>query len=154
MYHFIVKQRVKTIFERLNRGDFEFILRQFSPAAEHWFSGQHALSGVRRKPELRDKWYQRLAAVFPGLQFEVQKIVVSGWPWRTFVAVEWKDRVFDIKGIELTPNQGMFMLTLSWGRAVEFHVYCDTQGLAQNLEVIAGQGLAQAALPAISEAHG
>lgn len=152
MYHFIVKQRMKTILEHLNRGDFDFILGQFAPTAEHWFSGQHALSGLRRTSELRRAWYQRLGSVFPGIQFDVQKIVVSGWPWRTYVAVEWKDRVFDTRGAELVPNQGVFMLTLSWARAVEFHVYCDTQGIAENLNVIAGQGVAQATLPPISEA--
>jgi ketosteroid isomerase-like protein len=152
MYHFIVKQKVKVIFEHLNQGDFDYVLRQFAPSAEHWFSGRHALAGLRRTPQLRQAWYQRLKAVLPGLRFDVQKIVVSGWPWRTHVAVEWKDRVFDPQGIELSPNQGMFMLTLSWGRAVEFHVYCDTQGLAQNLDLIAEQGVAQASLPPLTEA--
>jgi hypothetical protein len=63
------------------------------------------------------------------------------------VVVEWKDRIFDVRAAELQPNQGVFVLTLHWGRAVEFHVYCDTQGLARNLEVIAAQG-ASAALSA------
>jgi ketosteroid isomerase-like protein len=151
MYHFIVRHRVKTIFRHLNRGDFGFILRQFAPTAEHWFSGRHALSGQRRTPELRQQWYRRLEAVFPGIQFDVQKIVVSGWPWQTHVAVEWKDRVFDAAGAALPSNQGIFMLTLRWGRAVEFHVYCDTQILTESLQVIARQGVSQAAEPPLSE---
>ena len=151
MYYFIVRSRVRTIFEHLNRGDFAYVLRQFAPQAEHWFSGEHALAGTRHTPALREAWYQRLAAVLPGLQFDVQKIVVSGWPWNTHVAVEWADRVFDQHGKELVPNQGVFVLTLKWGRAVEFHVYCDTQGLSKNLEAIAAQGMAQAALPPLND---
>lgn len=151
MYHFIVRQRVFVIFDHLNRGDYDFVLRQFAPTAQHWFSGHHALSGLRQTAASREAWYRRLAAVFPRIVFDVKKVVVSGWPWRTEVAVEWTDRVFGTDGVELTPNQGMFMLTLSWGRAVEFHVYCDTQGLAKNLEVISGQGQLEARLPPIAE---
>lgn len=151
MYHFIVRRRVMTIFEHLNRGDFDFILRQFAPGAEHWFSGNHALAGSRHSPALRQAWYRRLAAVLPGIQFEVRKVVVSGPPWRTLVAVEWVDRVFDQQGAELMPNQGVFVLTLRWGRAHEFHVYCDTQGLASNLAVVASQGVADAALPPLDD---
>lgn len=152
MYHFIVEQRIRTLFDHLNRGDFDYVLGQFAPAAEHWFSGEHALSGVRRSAELRTRWYERLAAVFPGIRFDVKRIVVSGWPWHTHVAVEWTDRIFDVHGVELTPNQGVFMLTLRWGRATELHVYCDTQGLVRNLDVIAAQGTQQAAFAPISEA--
>ena len=151
MYHYFVRRRIATIVEHLNRGDFAFILRQFAPAAEHWFSGNHALAGSRHSPALRKAWYDRLAAVLPGIQFDVRKVAVSGPPWRTIVAVEWTDRVFDSRGAELMPNQGVFMLTLRWGRAVEFHVYCDTQGLAGNLAVVASQGVPDAALPPLTD---
>lgn len=152
MYHFIVRQRTKTIFDALSRGDFDFVLQQFAPTAEHWFSGRHALGGLRRTSELRRAWYERLASVLPGMKFDIHKIVSSGWPWHTHVAVEWTMRVFDQKGAELSPNRGMFMLTLRWGRVTELHVHCDTQILAEHLVVIAAQGMQQAALPPIVEA--
>ena len=90
--------------------------------------------------------------VLPGLTFVVHKMVVSGPPWRTHAAVEWSDRVWDALGNELRPNQGIFMLTLRWGRAVDFHVYCDTQGLADNLAAMALQGVADAAAPPLCDA--
>lgn len=152
MYHFIVRQRTRTIFAALSRGDFDFVLQQFAPAAEHWFSGRHALGGLRRTSDLRRAWYERLAAVLPGMKFEVHKVVSSGWPWHTYVAVEWTMRIFDQKGAVLAPNRGMFMLTLRWGRVTELHVHCDTQVLAENLDVISAQGMAQAALPPIEAA--
>jgi ketosteroid isomerase-like protein len=152
VYHFIVRQRTRMIFERLSRGDFDFVLAQFAPAAEHWFSGRHALGGRRRTSELRRAWYERLAAVLPGMRFDVHKIVSSGWPWLTHVAVEWTMHIFDQKGAELPPNAGMFMLTLRWGKVVELHVHCDTQIVAENLRLIASQGMKQAALPPIGDA--
>ena len=44
------------------------------------------------------------------------------------------------------------MLTLRWGRVTELHVHCDTQVLAENLDVISRQGMPQAALPPIEAA--
>lgn len=151
MYHFFVRRRVQTIFEHLNRGDFEFVLDQFADDAEHWFSGAHALGGVRRTQALRRAWYARLAKVLPRLEFDVSQIQASGPPWNTRVAVEWTDRVFDSVGKELAPNQGVFLLTIRWGRAVRFRVYCDTAALQQNLLVIAEQGVTEAASLPISE---
>lgn len=151
MYHFFVRRHVATIFEHLNRGDFAFVLAQFAPDARHWFSGRHALAGARHTPELRAAWYRRLEAVLPGIRFEVKKVLVSGAPWRTHVVVEWCDRVFDSRGAEIAPNQGVFVITLRWGRADEFHVYCDTQSLQANLELMATQGVGEAVAPAITD---
>ncbi len=145
MYHFFVRRRVRAIFAHLNAGDFGYVTRQFAADATHWFSGRHALGGQRRTGATRAAWYRRLATVMPGLAFTIEKIVVSGPPWRTHVAVEWRDRVFDPQGRELEPNQGVFVLALRWGRAVDFRVYCDTQGLARNLDAIAARGVPEAA---------
>lgn len=143
MYHFFVKQRVRKIFHHLNSGDYDFIVRQFAPKAEHWFSGKHALSGCRTTSEGIEEWYKRLAAVFPGIQFDILKIIVMGMPWKTFVTVEWKDKVADRNGTPL-PNQGVFIITLKWGKATEFHVYCDTAQIEKNLNILATQGIAEA----------
>jgi ketosteroid isomerase-like protein len=148
VYHFFVRRHVGAIFRRLNQGDYEFVLAQFRSGAEHWFSGSHALAGRRQSPEARRAWYGRLSRVFPRIQFELQKVVVSGWPWRTQVAIEWRDRALDTNGVEL-PNRGVFVATLRWGKVDEFHVYCDTQALAKNLEIVGGQGRTDALAPPI-----
>ncbi len=149
MYHFFVRRRIRKIFAHLNRGDVAYVQRQFATTAEHWFSGHHSLSGKRTTIRGRSDWYERLKIVFPTLRFAVHKIVVTGWPWRTDIAVEWSDRVFDSDGAELLPNQGVFVMTLRWARATEFHVYCDTQELAKNLKNLAARGVADAAKPPI-----
>jgi ketosteroid isomerase-like protein len=144
MYLFFVRRKLREVFRRLNAGDFAFVRRQFHPGAEHWFSGDHALSGRRTSPEGIAAWYTRLAAVFPGIRFDVKKLIVSGTPWDTQAAVEWTDEVRDRNGVPL-PNQGVFVLRLRWGRAVEFHVYCDTARIEKNLGILAAQGVEQAA---------
>jgi ketosteroid isomerase-like protein len=143
MYHFFVRRRLRAIVGRLNAGDFAFIRRQFHPRAEHWFAGSHALSGRRTSPERIGQWYERFAAVFPGIRFHVRKVVVAGPPWNTEAAVEWSDEARDCRGQPL-PNEGVFFLRLRWGKAVEFHVYCDTAQLDRNLAILASQGVAEA----------
>jgi ketosteroid isomerase-like protein len=153
MYHYFVRRKIHEIFRRLNQGDFDFVVRQFAPSAEHWFSGDHALSGGRHSSELIEAWYRRLAIVLPGIRFDPKKILVSGAPWRTYAAVEWVDHVLDRAGNPL-PNQGVFVTTLRWGKATEFHVYCDTQKLKKNLAILASQGVAEASAGPIQDEFG
>jgi ketosteroid isomerase-like protein len=149
MYHWIVRRRVLEMFRHLNAGDLSFIVKQFSPRAEHWFSGSHALSGRRSRPESIAAWYRRLAAVFPRIHFDIKKIVSSGPPWATRVAVEWVDS-FPAKDA-LAGNEGVFFVTLSWGRIVEFHVFCDTDVLQQNLQLLGEQGVSEAVAAPIAD---
>jgi ketosteroid isomerase-like protein len=149
MYRFFVRRRLREVFRRLNAGDFAFITRQFHPGAEHWFAGTHALSGRRASPQRIEEWYARLAAVFPGIRFEVRKLIVAGPPWRTDAAVEWTDEARDRGGHSL-PNRGVFVLRLRWGKAVELHVHCDTAQIEKNLAILSSQGIAQAAAPPIT----
>jgi ketosteroid isomerase-like protein len=143
LYHFFVRRRMRHVIARLNAGDYDFIVRQFTADAEHCFAGAHALSGQRRSPARIRQWYERLANVFPGIQFEIIALAVSGPPWRTTVALEWNDRVSDSDGNPL-PNQGVFIFQLRWGKARSLHVHCDTHQLERNLERLAAQGRAAA----------
>jgi ketosteroid isomerase-like protein len=143
VYHFFVRRKVRTIFEHLNRGDLEYVTRQFHPRAEHWFAGRHALSGKRTSQHRVLEWYERLAIVFPRIRFVIKKLIVSGPPWNTLVAVEWADEVFARDGQAL-PNEGTFIVRLRWAWVVEFHVYCDTVQIERNLGILASQGVAAA----------
>jgi ketosteroid isomerase-like protein len=152
MYHFFVRRKVAEIFRHLNEGDFAFVVAQFAPDAEHWFAGDHALAGCRRTSAEIAAWYRRLATVFPGICFTVRTVTVSGGPWDTRVVVEWADSF--PRGEPLSDNQGVFVITLRWGKATRFHVYCDTKGLEVNLDRLAAQGLAEAGAPLIGVAEG
>ncbi len=147
MYHFFVRRRLREVVRRLNAGDYAFIRAQFHPRAEHWFAGEHALSGRRSSPARIADWYARLANVFPGIRFTLDALAVSGPPWRTIAALEWRDEVFAPDGRPL-PNRGVFVIRLRWGRAISFHVHCDTAAIEKNLAILASQGVAAAsALP-------
>lgn len=143
MYHFFVRRRLRTILRRLNAGDFAFITKQFHRDAAHSFAGKHALSGTRTTPGRIAEWYRRLAAVFPGIRFDVRKLFVSGPPWNTQAAIQWVDEVRDREGRPL-PNEGVFLIRLRWGKAIEFRVYCDTALIETNLGILASQGVAEA----------
>jgi len=143
MYHFFVRRHLRKVFARLNAGDVAFITRQFHPNAVHWFAGRHALSGTRASPAQIDQWYRRLANVFPNIRFDIQKLITAGPPWNTEAAVEWVDQARDRRGNPL-PNQGVFVLRLRWGKAVDFRVYCDTAQIEKNLDILASQGVAEA----------
>jgi ketosteroid isomerase-like protein len=143
MYHFLVRRRLRLILSKLNAGDFAFITRQFHRDAEHSFVGKHALSGTRTTPGRIAEWYRRLAAVFPRIRFDVQKLFVAGPPWNTQAAIEWVDEVRDRSGRPL-PNKGVFLIRLRWGKATEFRVYCDTALIERNLGILASQGVEEA----------
>jgi ketosteroid isomerase-like protein len=153
MYHFFVRRHLRRIFARLNAGDFAFITRQFRVNARHWFAGQHALSGSRTSPARIEQWYRRLASVFPGIRFEIRKLIVAGPPWNTEAAVEWVDEARDRTGQPL-PNQGVFILRLRWGKAVELGVHCDTAQIKHNLGQLASQGVDEASAPPIEDGPG
>jgi ketosteroid isomerase-like protein len=151
MYNFFVRRHLRKVFSRLNAGDFAYITSQFHPQAEHWFAGRHAMSGRRTSHARIEEWYARLAVVFPGIRFDLQKLIVSGPPWNTEVAVEWIDSVIDRTGQPL-PNQGVFIIRLRWGKAMQFRVYCDTAQIERNLGILAAQGVEAAAAAPITDA--
>ena len=152
MYHFFVRRRLREVFRRLNAADFAFVRRQFHPRALHWFAGTHALSGQREGAADIARWYERLAVVFPGLHFQVEQLVVAGFPWHTVAVAEWRDEVRDLTGRPM-PNQGTFVITLRWGRVTAFRVHCDTARLERNLAILSDQGVREAGLPAIVTAQ-
>ena len=150
MYHFFVRRHLRKVFARLNAGDFAFITRQFHSSAVHWFAGGHALSGTRTSAGRIEEWYRRLATVFPKIRFEIRKLIVAGPPWNTEAAVQWVDEATDRQGRALL-NQGVFVLRLRWGKAIEFRVYCDTAQIEKNLAILAAQGVREASAAPIAD---
>lgn len=150
MYHAIVKRRLLASFAALNRGDYGAITRQFGKGARHWFSGSgHPLGGLRTSQEGILAWYARLARLMPDLQFEIEKVAVSGGPWHTVAMLEWTDSLSDRAG-KRYQNRGVHVITLLWGRVVGLEVYCDTEYLKGYFDALKQQGVEEAAAPEIS----
>ncbi|GAB3725544.1 nuclear transport factor 2 family protein [Spirosoma lituiforme] len=150
MYHRIVKQIVLQNFERLSQGDYEFMLKGMSPSITHTFSGQHTLGGTRHSVPAMREWFARLFRLFPGLNFEIRSVAVSGWPWMTTIAVEWTDRATPADGSAYV-NEGMHLIKMRWGKVVYLRAYLDTAVLITTCERLAAYGLSEAVAAPIED---
>lgn len=150
MYHYIVKKRLLNSFAALNRGDYEVITCQFpATGASHWFSGEgHPLSGLRTDKADIVRWYDRLARLMPDLTFHIDKVAVSGFPWRTTAMLEWTDSLTDRDGTRYQ-NRGVHVITIRWGKVIGLEVYCDTGYLMGYFKALAAQGVDEATAPPI-----
>ncbi len=150
MYGTIVRNQIRKAFQQINAGDYDSVVAQFAPNAEHVFYGTHALSGSRFTPASIRQWYTRLATLFPTLHFDLQQIMVSGWPWDTYVAVAWVDHIKSNDGATFT-NQGVHIFGLRWGKVVSLHIYCDTVILGHLLAHLAAHGIIEATAAPIED---
>jgi len=138
MYRLVVARIVRRTYRHLTREDHARVVGQFGPSARLLFAGDHALGGERRGPDQIADWFRRVFELFPDLRLEPDEILVSGWPWNTRVAVHFRVRATLNNG-EPYENEGMQLLRLRWGRAVEDYLFEDTQKLAAALAIQTGR---------------
>jgi ketosteroid isomerase-like protein len=148
MYHSIVRRRVRSLFEAVNRGDAGPVLRLFADEFEHTFLGSSSLGGSRRTLAAARQWYERLYRLLPDIRFDLRRIHVSGAPWNTLVVVEWDETNSGTDGV-CTANSGIHALHLRWGRATRLIICPDTVGLQATLDRLAAHGTLEAAAAAI-----
>ncbi|MBI3244528.1 MAG: nuclear transport factor 2 family protein [Chloroflexi bacterium] len=144
MYNTIVRAQVTKLFDELNKGNYEPILNGLAKDFEHWFVGNHALSGRRNSLAVTRAWYERLFKIFPNIHFDLCNILITGRPWNTLVAVEWTDHYTLLNGEKRT-NCGVHLIRLCWGKGVSVRIYCDTHLLLENLAIQERGGIADAA---------
>ena len=144
MYHAIVRRRAAGVFEQLSRGEWKESLADVAPDVHHVFPGDHALGGERHSRDAMARWFERLFRLFPGLSFEVQRVASRGWPWSTWVAVEWTDWTTSASGEEYR-NDGAHWIHLRWGKATYVHAYLDTERVARACREMAAAGHDEAA---------
>lgn len=150
MYAFFVRKTVKRVFEYLNQGDYESVLKGISPSITHTFSGTHALGGTRHSIEAMRQWFQRLYLLSPELNFTLKNIAVSGFLWDTTIAVEWVDAAKPADGSKYF-NEGVHIIKMRWGKVVYLHAYLDTQLTKALCERLATYGIAEASAPPIED---
>ncbi|MFC6486615.1 nuclear transport factor 2 family protein [Nitratireductor sp. GCM10026969] len=143
MYHAYVRRQVRQLFQAVNRGDAEPVLRLFAPQFEHLFPGDHALGGRRTSLATAREWYARLYRLLPDIHFELHDIWVSGGPWNTVVVVEWDEANSGTDGVRVT-NRGIHALHLRWGRATRLQIWPDTIPLKATLDRLATAGNSEA----------
>lgn len=150
MYHAIVRRRVAGVFEHLSRGDWEKTVADLAPGVRHVFPGAHPLGGERHTRDAVVRWFERLGRLFPGHDFTVHRVVSRGWPWDTWVAVQWSARLTPQHG-EPYVNDGAHWLHIRWGKVNYFHAYLDTQRVADACRVMAQAGIDEAAADPIGD---
>ncbi len=143
MYHAFVRRKIMTAFAGLSAGKIEAITNELSPAAIHYFVGTHALSGTRRTPESIRAWYERLLRLLHGLNFTLNEVRISGWPWRTQVEAIWTEINFGTDGVK-TSAEGVNLIEIRWGRVTSVRIYPDTAALERTLQRIAAKGTVEA----------
>jgi ketosteroid isomerase-like protein len=136
VYRLAVKRMVRRAYRQLSRGDYESVLKTFTPGSRFRFAGTHALGGERIGTEAVREWFEEVFRVFPDLQLEPETVVVGGWPWNTVAATRFHVRATLLDGHPYS-NEGMQLLRIRWGRVVEDFLYEDTQRIAAALDRMA-----------------
>ncbi len=150
MYHHIVKQIIRDGFQRLSQGDYEPIVAKFAERTHFKFVGDHAMgASLRTVPAIR-QWFQRTLRLFPGIQFEVRDVSVSGMPWDTLVVTQLGIRATLCDG-GTYQNSALQVVRLQWGRIIEDMVWEDTHVLVAALKNLAQQGIQEATAMPIAD---
>lgn len=144
MYQAAVRRQITEVFERdLSGGDWDRVLARVDDHVHHVFPGDGALGGERRSRAAVRLWFERLGRLFPGHDFEVQRVVSRGWPWDTWVTVQWTAVLTPREGDKYV-NEGTHWIGLRWGRVTAFHAYLDTEKIAAALRVMSAHGIGEA----------
>ena len=144
MYHAIVRRRVREVFDHLSRGAWEPILEGLADDVHHVFPGDNPLGGERRTRASVADWFDRLGRLFPGHDFVVHRVVSRGFPWSTWVAVQWSARLEPQTG-DAYENEGAHWIHIRWGRVTAFHAYLDTERVSAACAAMAAAGVEEAA---------
>jgi ketosteroid isomerase-like protein len=143
MYHAIVRRKVLSLFDAINRGDARPVLDGFAGQFEHIFLGQTALGGRRTSRAAITAWYARLYRLLPDIHFTVERITVSGTPWNTLAVAEWTETNSGTDGVR-TSAQGIHAVNIAWGKMTRLHICPDTVMLERTLQRLAAKGVAEA----------
>ena len=129
----IVASKTRATWRRIADGDLEAASDMAHPDLRFRFVGRTAFGADLRGRDAFLAWFRAAAERLPGLTFEVQDVLVGGWPWNTRVAVRLAISAPLPDGTTYR-NEGVQWLRLRWGRMVDDWVLEDTIALQQALD--------------------
>ena len=143
MYHRIVAMQVRNAFAQISAGNWEAMVAGMAPAFTYRFYGDHALSGERHTHDALRRWWERCFRLLPDTRFDVEDILVAGWPWNTRVATAVTVNVGVVDGSRYQNVVHQF-LRIRWGKITEVRTLEDTAVLQKTLDRLAAAGYAEA----------
>jgi ketosteroid isomerase-like protein len=144
MYQLIFKRKVAQGFADISRANFEAVLNIFAPDIHFTFVGDHALAGNWHSRDLAKQWFDRIHRLFPDLRLTPRQIRVSGFPWDVTIVTQFEVQA-TLPDHSIYKNQGIQILRVRWGKAVEDYLIEDTQLLGAALARINASGNSEAA---------
>ncbi|WP_433003104.1 nuclear transport factor 2 family protein [Kribbella sp. CA-294648] len=143
MYHRFVAGRVRQAFAEISAGNTEAMVSGMAPTFTYRFYGDHALSGERHTREALRRWWARCQRLLPETRFDVQDVLVAGWPWDTRVATA---VTVDVGLADGTRYQNVVhqFLRMRWGKITEVRTLEDTAVLERTLDRLAAAGIEEA----------
>ena len=143
MYHRIVAMQVRKAFAEISAGNWEAMVAGMAPAFTYRFYGDHALSGERHTHDALRRWWERCFRLLPDTRFDVQDVLVAGWPWNTRVATAVTVDVGVVDGSRYKNVVHQF-LRIRWGKITEVRTLEDTAVLEKTLDRLAAAGYTEA----------
>jgi ketosteroid isomerase-like protein len=149
VYKAIAERRIRGVFDAIGRGDIAAATRDLADNVHHVFPGEHPLGGERHSAEAMRRWFRRLYAPFPEIDFEVERVAVRGWPWDMRIAVQWTDSGAAADGKPYR-NEGAHWIRIRRGKGVYVRAYLDTERVSDACERMAAAGIEEASAPQIT----
>jgi hypothetical protein len=109
----------------LNSGDPGPTLRLEATDVHFRFPGTSSWAADLRGRDQVGVWLNDMVAA--GVQHRYDEVVVTGYPWRTTVALRGHDWIDDAAGKRVYANRYVIWGTLKWARLIEYEVYEDTE---------------------------
>lgn len=139
MYKWFVRRTIRRVFAANSRGDWSVALGKFADDVHFRFPGSHELATELHDKQDAGRWFARLKSRFPDLRFDVQQVVVSGWPWNTTACTRYIVN-YTLPDGEAVANPGMQYLSIKWGAVKADHLYLDSQIVARSIEAMKAAG--------------
>jgi ketosteroid isomerase-like protein len=133
MYRMIVAAKARATWRRIAAGELEAASDMADDDMRFHFIGDTALGADLRGKEAFLAWFRGAVERLPGLTFQVDEVLVGGWPWNTQVAVRLAISAPLPDGTTYR-NQGVQWVRLRWGRMIDDWVLEDTLALQQALD--------------------
>lgn len=128
MYRKIVAARTRAVWRSINARDLDAPWKMAAEDMRFTFVGATPLGASFVGRDQFREWLRAVFSRFPDIAFDLRDVIVSGWPWRTRIAVRIAIAATLVDGTRYE-NEAVQWLTLRWGRMIDDWVLENTLAL-------------------------